>query len=382
MSTLMQASQQWASRPADERYASLLDMQEFMTRQRARSRQAVESTRALTVIPDATDPKHRGLFLGVERGPLAGQELAPTHYAFGQLCSLAATPSPATYFRESRLPAEIIADALNYNLRFTRDVEDVGVLATLGAEDNGHGVPVGSELRAATGPAYGRIWNADIVDALVERFGDGVSGHWRVPGEFGNRVEVTKQNTTLFASDRDMFVFLADEERRIDVPERRNGSGGSMARGFFVWNSETGDKTLGLGFFLFDYVCCNRIVWGADQYTEVRIRHTKGAPDRWLEEVVPVLREYDEGSAQPVLQAIEHAKEQRVQDDLDAFLAKRFGKTMVEPIKAVHQVEEERPIETLWDVTVAATAHARSIPNNDKRLEVERAAGELLKAAA
>src|SRR5205085_2945852 len=97
--------------------------------------------------------------------------------------------------------------------------------------------------------------------ALVERFGDGVSGHWRVPGEFGNRITVTKENTTLFASDRDMFVFLADEDRRIDVPGRRNGSG-SMARGFFVWNSETGDKTLGLGFFLFDYVCANRIVWG------------------------------------------------------------------------------------------------------------------------
>jgi hypothetical protein len=155
-----------------------------------------------------------------------------------------------------------------------------------------------------------------------------------------------------------------------------------MARGFFVWNSEVGDKTLGLGFFLFDYVCQNRIVWGADQYTEVRIRHTKGAPDRWLEEVAPVLKEYDEGSAQPVMQAIEGAREKRVQDDLEAFLAKRFGRSMVEPIKAIHQVEEERPIETLWDVTVAATAHARSIPNNDKRLEIERAAGELLKLAA
>jgi hypothetical protein len=94
-----------------------------------------------------------------------------------------------------------------------------------------------------------------------------------------------------------------------------------------------------------------------------------------------VLKEYDEGSSQPVMQAIEAAREKRVQDDLDAFLASRFGRTMVEPIKAIHQVEEERPIETLWDVTVAATAHARSIPNNDKRLEIERAAGALLKAA-
>src|SRR5437762_14385951 len=95
-------------------------------------------------------------------------------------------------------------------------------------------------------------------ESLVERFGDGVSGHWRVPGEFGNRITVTRENTTLFASDRDMFVSLADEDRRIEVPDRRNGSG-PMARGFFVWNSETGDKTLGLGFFLFDYVCADQI---------------------------------------------------------------------------------------------------------------------------
>ena len=80
--------------------------------------------------------------------------------------------------------------------------------------------------------------------------------------------------------------------------------------------------------------------------------------------------------------ALEAAREKRVQDDLNAFLAKRFGQRMVEPIKAIHQVEEERPIETLWDVTVAATALARLIPNNDKRLEIERAAGELLKRAA
>ena len=71
MTTLMQASRQWASRPADERYASLLDMQSYMTRRRDRSRAAVESTRALTVLPDQSDPLHRGLFLGIERGPLA-----------------------------------------------------------------------------------------------------------------------------------------------------------------------------------------------------------------------------------------------------------------------------------------------------------------------
>jgi len=105
--------------------------------------------------------------------------------------------------RDSRLPTPIIADCLDFNLRFTRGVEDVKLLVS--------GQDADVELRAATGPRYGRIWNKDVVDALVERFGDGVSGHWRVPGIFGRRITVDKADTTLYASDRDMFVFLADE---------------------------------------------------------------------------------------------------------------------------------------------------------------------------
>ncbi len=63
-----------------------------------------------------------------------------------------------------------------------------------------------------------------------------------MPGEFGKKVVVTRDNTTLFASDRDMFVFLADEKIRIELPGRRQSYGGQtdpglMARGFFVWSS-------------------------------------------------------------------------------------------------------------------------------------------------
>lgn len=364
--TLMQASNQWASRPADERFVSLHEMQTKMRSLRDRSDTDVISNRKLQLFP--IDGDRRALRLGVDAGPLAGFTMEPTHHSFGQLCSLASPGnSPAGYFRESGLPAEIIADSLNFNLRFTRDVESVGILGTMS--------PDGDTMRAATGPNYGRIWNAEVVDALVEHFGDGISGDWRVPGEFGKRVTVDRQNTTLYGSDRNMFVFLADEDNRIET------AGRSLARGFFVWNSEEGDTTLGLGFFLFDYVCCNRIVWGADKYTEIRVRHTKTAPDRWLEEIQPALTEYAHGSTAPVIEAIEHAKAKKLDDDVDAFLATRFGKRMVEPIKAIHLTEEGRPIETVWDATVGATAHARSFPNTDKRLEIERVAGELLQAA-
>jgi hypothetical protein len=375
MTTLMQAHRQWMSRAPDERFTSLLDMRDFKRRVRENSRSQVVGSRGLTLRPiSEDDPKETGLALtGYGANDLTGS--AMTHWSFGQLCSLASPGnSPTSYFREARIPAPMIADCLNYNLRFTRGVEDVGVLITR----DGYA----SELRSVNGPNYGRIYDADVVDTLVERFGDGVTGQWRVPGEFGRQVTVTKENTTLYASDRDMFVFLADEENRIELPNRRSGQHGSFARGFFVWNSEVGKTTLGAGFFLFDYVCCNRIIWGADQYTEVRIRHTKGAPDRWLEEVAPVLREYSQASAKPVVQAIEDARSKRIDDELTMFLARRFGKQMAPAIAAIHETEEGRPIETLWDATVAATAHARSVQNTDKRLEIERAAGELLKLAA
>jgi hypothetical protein len=369
MTTLMQAHRQWSSRAPDERFTSLIDMQSFKRSIRDRSRSHVISSRNLEVLPMENDP--RGLQVAI-----GATGAAASHWSFGQLCSLASPGnSPASYFRETNMPSPMIADCLNYNLKFTRGVEDIGVLLTSEGD-------YANELRSVNGPNYGRVYDADVVDALVDRFGDGINGQWRVPGEFGQQVAVTKGTTTLFASDRDMFVFLADEENRIELPNRRAGRMGSFARGFFVGNSEVGKSSLFAGFFLFDYVCCNRIIWGAEEYTEIRIRHTKGAPDRWLEEVTPVLQEYSEGSAKPVVQAIEDARSKRIDDDLTAFLAKRFGKQMAPAIVAIHEKEEGRPIETLWDATVAATAHARSIKNTDKRLEVERTAGELLKLAA
>src|SRR5246127_360708 len=327
----MQAHRQWMSRAPDERFTSLIDMQAFKRRVRDNSRSHVLSSRKVNLLPVEDDPRALQVLGG------AFPAAAPTHWSFGQLCSLASPGnSPASYFRETQMPAPVIADCLNYNLRFTRGVEDIGVLLTTN-EDGGV-----NELRSVNGPNYGRIYDADVVDTLVEKFGDGVSGQWCVPGEFGNRMTITKENTTLYASDRDMFVFLADEENRIELPNRRAGRSGSFARGFFVWNSEVGKTTLGAGFFLFDYVCCNRIIWGADQYTEVRIRHTKGAPDRWLDETVPVLAEFAQSSAKPIQQAIEQAREKKLADDLDAFLAGRFGKRMVSAIKAIHEAEEGR----------------------------------------
>jgi hypothetical protein len=48
----------------------------------------------------------------------------------------------------------------------------------------------------------------------------------------------------------------------------------------------------------------------------------------------------------------------------------------------MHQIEEHRPIETLWDVTTAVTAFDRTIPNTDRRIAMEREPGRAMQLAA
>ena len=363
---LMQASNQWASRPNDERFTSLHDLADHCQSQRDNSRQAVLSSRAFHAAPVEDD--NNGLVL---IGP-KGNPVLPSNWSFGQMAARA--DCPVGYMR--RLPAPIAADCINWGLR-NRDVEEVGILLR---KDNTS--PIAS-LGAMTGPNYGRIWNNEIAHALVRRFGDGITGDFRVPGEFGEQVEVNKSNTTLYASDRDMFVFLADEQNRIEVPNRRDGKSGEMARGFFVWNSEVGSSTFGVATFLFDYVCCNRIVWGAQGFKEIRLRHTSGAPNRFIEQVAPALERMAHAETHSITDAIAAAKAKRLgdQDEVNEFLAKRFSKSEVKAINFAMFVDEQRPIETLWDATCAVTAYARSIEWQDERVELERKGGAIMALA-
>lgn len=363
---LMQASRQWATRPFDERFLSLYELGAKVGYQRQNSAEKIVPSKSLKAVPDND---YKGLRI---TGP-SGNTVELTNYAFGQIATLA--NAPAGYLR--KLPSPIAADAINYGMNFLREIDDVGVLLT---RVEGNGV----EMRAATGPRYGRVWNSEIVNSLINHFGDGVTGDWKVPGEWGKDVQVTRENTTLYASDRDMFVFLCDEKHKLQIDNRRHGKHGGLSRGFFVWNSEVGDKTLGMAMFLFDEVCGNRIVWGAQEYREIRFRHTVSAPDKWLHNIAPILTEYANSSVSGVEETIKLAQQTKVHDDLDKFMKSRFNlpNKTIELIKEAHDREESRPIETLWDLTTGITAYAKSIEFQDDRVEMERIGGRVLDLVA
>ena len=364
-------SQQWATRPPDERITgkdsqdALANLHAMAVKHHANSRATVLANRDLMVVPVEEDDK--ALAVMVNRKEQKGVTLlSPTHWSFGQLAQRAGVP--AGWAREvgQQGGSAIVADAMNWGMAH-RDVEEVGVLATK--------LDQGIVLGAVTGPGYGRIWNKDIIAALRST----LDPHWTVPGIFGQPVqEITKKNTTLFLSEQDMFIGLADETRRIEIPNRRAGAPGTLARMILLGNSEVGAGKVFIYCCFHDYTCANRNIWGVEDFIEISFRHTSGAPHRWLQTAAPAIRKFMEAGTGKVTALLDAARKAKL-PDVDKFLAQRFTKSQVAAIKQAHLTEEDRPIETIWDANVGATAYARDLPHQDTRLDVERKAGEMMK---
>ena len=100
-------SSEWFSRPDDERYLSLGDLYDAVKfrSERAHTR-TVEST-AIRVEATRDNAERLELIIPGQRQPVA-----PTHWSYGQLCSLVG--APATYMRQ--LPAPLAAINLQHGL--------------------------------------------------------------------------------------------------------------------------------------------------------------------------------------------------------------------------------------------------------------------------
>jgi hypothetical protein len=136
-----------------------------------------------------------------------------------------------------------------------------------------------------------------------------------------------KRATTLYASDRDVFVFLVDDENPVQV---RVDSTRHLFPGFMVWNSEVGHHKFGFLTFLYDF------------RLERAARMKVGSTD---EEVLSWLKRHE------------------------------FTK-IIQTAKG-----EEGGARTVWELVNGGTALARAIPHNDDRVVLEKRVSGLLKAA-
>jgi hypothetical protein len=364
-------SSEWFSRPDDERYLSLSDLYASVCARTERATARTVESRAVRVEARRDDAEQLALIV-----PGRDRPVAPTHWSFGQLCSLVG--APAGYLRD--LPAPLAAINLQHGLLSHRGE----LVKTLEAEDGR------VELRAVTGPDYGRIWDHELVGAVMKIAGDGTGDtRWKVPGVLdwatmthNQLVDVNKDTTTLYASDRDVFLFLVDDTHPIEAGRLPNGDPDLYFRGFYCWNSEVGSKTLGIASFYLRAVCMNRNLWGVEDFQEISIRHSKFAAQRFAHDAAPALTSFANSSPAPFIAGVRAAREQivaRKDDDRESFLRKR-GFSKSETAKVINAVlsEEGHPPESVFDFVQGITAVARTKPHQDARLELEGKAKTLL----
>jgi hypothetical protein len=364
-------SSEWFSRPDDERFLSLGDLARSVHGRSERSRTRVVESALIRVEANRNDPERLALIL-----PGADAPVTPTHWSFGQLASQVG--APAAYLRQ--LPAPLAAINLQYGLTSNR-TEQIKTLET----NNGR-----VELRAVTGPDYGRIYDHELVEAVQKIAGNGTGDtRWKVPGVldwstgiYNPRVDISKDTTTLYASDRDVFLFLVDDLNPIEAGRLPDGSPDLYFRGFYCWNSEVGAKTLGMASFYLRAVCQNRNLWGVEDFEEISIRHSKYAANRFAHEAAPALEGFANSSPLPFVNGIKAARERivaRTDEDRSDFLrARGFSKAETGKIIETVLAEEGRPPESIFDFVQGITALARDKAHQDARLDMEGKAKKLL----
>ena len=370
-------SSQWFNRPDDQKFTDLSSLSDMVKARYDASSSHVVATSEIEVIasPDSPD----GLAVHHAEFSENGQ-LQPTHWSFGQMCQR--VKAPPAYLRT--LPAVMAGMNLQYGLSEVRS-ERLGFY-----EANG-------ELRATTGADYGRVYDYEVVEAVRKIAGNGVGDtNWKVPGVMNWRdgtynpdAPITRDSTTLFASDRDIFLFLVDDRNPIEIGKLPSGEPDLMFRGFYVWNSEVGSASLGIATMYLRGVCQNRCLWGVEGYSQIKIRHSKNAPDRFITQARPTLDQFTSNNQRAVIDGVTAARNARVADDNDGALeflqsAKggKFPKGKAGQI--INRIMDEEGVKprSIWDMVQGITAVARDEGHQDQRVQMERIAGRLLDKVA
>lgn len=361
-------SHQWATRRNDEKFLSMEALAAHVRANAAARETEIFDVEEVKLIASEKDLHS----LQVE---INERVLSPTHWVFGQACTQA--KAPASYLRN--LPAALAAINLQYGVATHRE----RMMAYIDRR--------GDQLVAITGPEYGRIQDVEVVEAIMRIVGE--QPQWKVPGTldwgtmvYNPYVDVTKDTTTLFAGDRDVNVFLCDDTHPIEIGKLANGEPDYVFRGFHAWNSEVGFTSAGVETYLLRGMCCNRNMWGIEDFSELRINHTKNAPLRWERDALPKLRDYSNASDRLIIEGVKKAKDAVVatnDDERREFLAKTAGLSKALSIKVIDTVEREEghPARSIWDMVQGITAVARTLDNQDARLDLENVGGKLLKKA-
>lgn len=344
---LFNAAEEFLKRPADERFESLKLLLSYIEQRSFCSHEELKNTKNMIC-------KANGhLYLESQ----SRQKYKLNNWSFSQLCTYLNIPKNFI----QRLPKNLASENIQYFLDKTQLWKDEESLFLCN--------PIKDEcsmtVRSITSSKYGRIWDINIVEAVKKLVEDNPA--WHVP-------PACNKGAGLYASDRDLFIFMVDETNKVEWNSR------FMGRGFFVWNSEVGSKSFGLMTFIYDYVCQNHIVLNAENVTSFEFKHTRGAPEKLANEIRPALQKMLIDVPIQVEMFDEALKSQigNTKDDFVKYLvSKNFTKTEATQAHD-YALREEGRTNTRWHAIQGLTAYARDMSYANNRVDLEIRAGSLL----
>lgn len=350
------AHHEWATRPEDERYSSVVQLASAARARRFRTVEYVSDSPDLRVEATGTNSMQ---LVDVTREPIA-----MTHWSFGQVATIAA--APAQYLRT--LPAPIAADALNYGLRRqARQSHQMFIERTASTP----------KALAVTSEKYARVHHDQLADRVLDLMVD--HPQWHLPlgyknGEWG----AERVPSGAYLGDRDMFLFLVDGNRDLDDPS----DGGRLFRGFILRNSDVGAAALSLDLFLFRLVCGNHLIWGFQRLASFRRRHVGASVDvEWgisLDAVAKAL-DADTTADRMVLQRAVSRELGSTRETVIEAATARSQLSQKQATEAYELAEEyESNPRSIWGFVQGLTRLSQRSPWQDQRFAADRAASRLL----
>lgn len=353
---IMKANRQWSTRPEDERFTSIKDLYSATKRYAEQARERDNVSLATLRVENVAG--------NVELVGRGGVPAGLTHWAFGQLAIKIG--APANYLRT--LPSTLAAQNLNHGLaEKAKQNADQTVSLLVHVDEK-------MMLRAITSDRYERIWNHEVAERLLALEAKG----WEPARP---DIRVIDNRLPLYASDHDMFAFIRSQQT---LTEKGNGAG--LQRGVIVENSEVGASALKLTRFLYREMCGNHIIWGAEQVTELSLRHVGKVRDRlqlWDSEIKKYLdssSSLDEAKIASAQTRQIAATKADVLDTLFGLKIPGLSRKVLDAGYDANVEQEDGDPRTVWGVVQGITRHSQTIGYADERTVIDKAAGRVLDA--
>jgi len=373
---LMQASREYAKRPADERFASVADLVTSAQADRDGSKEVNYNLRDLTLVPMAVPGSDSTVAV---QGP-KGLALF-SHWAYSQLCRT--LRAPAEYVRS--LSPQIASDALNYGIDHAPNGTAVSMLVKA---PNGNPLPM---IRACTSDSYSRLWDGSLYDDVKNTIMQHDS-RWTTPPTW------TGEPAGAYRGDRDSFLILVNGGSIVNDPSLRDAQSptppgtsnvdpGGMYRGIMVRNSEVGAAAVSIQRILFRYICGNHIIWDAVIDKSFRRRHVGSSVQRDVtREIANIAHTWANASAAKddaiIRMLIDRELASSEKAVIDELRAIGFSKEQAEGSYRLCVEKESASPRSFWGLAQGATRLSQESGYQNDRLELDQLAAKVLARGA